>query len=239
MRSDGRKAEEMRPVKMTRGYQKGLAGSVLIEIGDTRVICAATVEENVPPFMRGQGKGWITAEYGMLPSSSPQRIQREAARGKQQGRTQEIQRLIGRSLRAVLDQEALGERTVTVDCDVIQADGGTRCASITGAYVAVVDALRPLVVSGALKAMPLRGSISAVSVGIIDGEARCDLHYEEDSRAEVDMNVVATGDGKLVEVGATGEGASFDREAFNQMLDLGLKANAELSAMQKKVLEEK
>jgi ribonuclease PH len=226
----------MRPVKIRRNYQKGVAGSVLIEMGDTRVICAASVEERVPPFMSGRGKGWITAEYGMLPSSSPQRIMREAAKGRQQGRTQEIQRLIGRSLRAVLDQAMLGERTVTVDCDVIQADGGTRCASITGAFIAVVDALRPLVENGTLKALPLKNTVAAVSVGVIDGEVRSDLHYDEDSRAEVDMNVVGTGDGNLIEVGATGEGATFNRSQMDLLLEMGQRGIAELTALQLKEL---
>ena len=227
MRTDGREAGRMREVKVTRRYQKDVDGSVMIEMGHTRVICAATVEEKAPPFLR---------DSGMLPRSSSHRIGREAARGKQSGRTQEIQRLIGRSLRAVLDQEALGERTVTIDCDVIQADGGTRCAAITGGFIALVDALRPLVKSGVLEKLPLKDYVAAVSVGIVDGEARLDLHYDDDSAAEVDMNVVATGKGELIEVGATGEGATFPREMMDTLLDMALGGVDSLVAVQKKEL---
>src|SRR5262245_55129160 len=188
-RPSGRKVDELRALKIERHYLKDCPGSVLISFGYTTVLCTATVEEKVPPFMKGKGTGWITAEYGMLPRSSPQRIEREAVRGKVQGRTQEIMRLIGRSLRAVMDPQALGERQVILDCDVIQADGGTRCASITGAFIAAVDALRPLIKPGGLAKLPLSDYVAAISVGLIEGEPRLDLHYEEDSRAEVDMNV--------------------------------------------------
>jgi ribonuclease PH len=226
----------MRPIRISRRYLRGAEGSVLIEVGHTKVLCAATVEEKVPPFLKGKGIGWLTAEYGMLPRSSPQRIEREAARGKLQGRTQEIMRLIGRSLRAVLDQKLLGERQVLVDCDVIQADGGTRCASITGSFIAVVDALRPLINSGLIAKLPLNDFVAAVSVGRIDAEARLDLHYDEDSKAEVDMNVVGTGAGKLVELGSTAEHGVFDRGEFLELLDLGQKGVAELVAIQKSEL---
>ncbi len=236
MRSDGRSPDQMRNVKITRRYLKGVEGSVLIEMGDTRVLCAATVEERVPPFMKGRGQGWITGEYGMLPRSSPQRIEREAVRGKLQGRTQEIMRLIGRSLRATLDPKALGERQVIVDCDVIQADGGTRCASITGAFIAVVDALAPLRASGALARIPFNDYVAAISVGIVSGESRLDLHYDEDSTAEVDMNVVGTGSGRLVELGSTAERGAFNREEFLKMLDLGQAGVAALVALQRQEL---
>ncbi len=235
-RFDGRALNQLRPVKITRHFQRGVDGSVLIQVGHTHVICSATVEEKVPPFLKGKGQGWITAEYGMLPRSSPQRIDREAARGKVQGRTMEIQRLIGRSLRAVLDPVALGERQILIDCDVIQADGGTRCASITGAYVALVDALQPLIKSGALAALPLKGSVAAISIGLVGGEICLDLPYEEDSTADVDMNVVATGSGQLIEVGSTAEKGVFDRAQLNQMLDLALQGIADLSLAQKAAL---
>jgi ribonuclease PH len=218
MRPDGRSTDQLRPLEIRRSYLKGCDGSVLIACGDTRVLCTATVEEKVPPFMKGKGKGWITAEYGMLPRSSPQRIEREAVRGKVQGRTQEIMRLIGRSLRSVLDQQAMGERQIIVDCDVLQADGGTRCASITGAYIAVVDALSPLIKSGALAALPLREPVAAVSVGLFGGQARLDLDYAEDSTADVDMNVVATASGKFVELGATAEHAAFSDAELADLL---------------------
>jgi ribonuclease PH len=217
---------------------KDCEGSVLISCGDTKVLCTATVEERVPPFLKGKGRGWITAEYGMLPRSSPQRIEREAVRGKMQGRTQEIMRLIGRSLRSVLDQEALGERQIIVDCDVIQADGGTRCASISGAYVAVVDALRPLLEAGLLPRPPLRDSVAAVSVGLFSGEARLDLDYAEDSTADVDMNVVATGDGRFVELGATAEHAPFGDAELAALLSVARKGLAEIFAAQRRALAE-
>lgn len=236
MRNDGRAAAQMRPVSITRRYLRGAEGSVLIEMGHTKVLCSATVDEKVPPFMKGKGLGWLTGEYGMLPRSSPSRIDREAVRGKVQGRTQEIMRLIGRSLRATLDQKALGERTLIIDCDVIQADGGTRCAAITGGFIAAVDALRPLVASGALAKIPFNDFVAAISVGIIDGEPRLDLHYDEDSTAVVDMNVVGTGAGNLVEMGATAEHGVFNRAQFLELLDLGQKGVAELIALQKKEL---
>jgi ribonuclease PH len=238
MRPSGRALDQLRPLSIQRHYLKDCEGSVLIRCGDTHVLCAATLEEKVPPFLKGKGKGWITAEYGMLPRSSSQRIEREAVRGKVQGRTQEIMRLIGRSLRSVLDQEALGERQIIVDCDVLQADGGTRCASITGAYVAVVDALAPLLRSGALTALPLREAVAAVSVGLFQGEARLDLDYAEDSSADVDMNVVATASGLYVELGATAEHAPFSRAELNALLqsaDIGLKG---LFAAQARALAE-
>ncbi|MGH7442914.1 MAG: ribonuclease PH [bacterium] len=223
MRPSGRDLDQLRSVEIRRSYLKGCDGSVLISCGDTRVLCAATVEEKVPPFLKGTGKGWITAEYGMMPRSSPQRIEREVPRGRQ-GRTHEIMRLIGRSLRSVLDPKALGERQIIVDCDVIQADGGTRCAAITGAYIAVVDALAPLRKRGVLGASwPLREAVAAVSVGLFGGEARLDLDYLEDSAADVDMNVVGTASGLLVELGATAERAAFDRVRLAALLTLAEK----------------
>lgn len=238
MRNDGRAARQMRPVKITRQYLRGCEGSVLIEMGHTKVLCAATVEEKVPPFLKGKGIGWMTAEYGMLPRSSPQRIDREAVRGKVQGRTQEIMRLIGRSLRSTLDQQGLGERQVLVDCDVIQADGGTRCAGITGAFIAVVDALRPLVKAGLIPKLPISDYVAAISVGILEGECRLDLHYDEDSTAVVDMNVVGTGKGNLVEVGSTAEHGTFSRDQFLELLALGQEGVASLVELQKRELGE-
>ena len=237
MRPDGRPVDQLRPLSITRHYLKDCPGSVLIRCGHTHVLCTATVEEKVPPFMKGKGLGWITAEYGMLPRSSSQRIDREAVRGKVQGRTQEIMRLIGRSLRSVLDQKALGERQILVDCDVIQADGGTRCASITGAYVAVVDALAPLIASGQLAALPLREPVAAISVGLFNGEARLDLDYPEDSTADVDMNVVGTASGKMVELGATAEHAPFSDEELRSLLGLAHKGLRELFAAQAQALK--
>ena len=236
MRPSGRDTDQLRPLEIRRHYLKGCEGSVLITCGDTQVLCTATVEEKVPPFLKGKGKGWITAEYGMLPRSSPQRIEREAVRGKVQGRTQEIMRLIGRSLRSVLDQQALGERQVIVDCDVIQADGGTRCAGITGAYVAVADALAPLVKSGALPVLPLREAVAAVSVGLFQGEARLDLDYAEDSTADVDMNVVATASGLFVEIGATAEHAPFSEAELAALLGVARKGLAEIFEAQRRAL---
>jgi ribonuclease PH len=226
----------MRPVKVARGYLKGVPGSVLIEFGDTKVLCAATVDEAVPPFLKGRGEGWITAEYAMLPRSSPQRVPRESAKGKLSGRTHEIMRLVGRSLRAVLDMKALGERTVLIDCDVIQADGGTRTASITGGFIALVDALRPVVAAGKLKALPLKDYVAAISVGIIQGQPRLDLCYVEDSAAGVDMNVVGTGSGALIEVQGTAEHAPFSRAELDALLNLGQKGVAELVALQRREL---
>lgn len=235
-RTDGRAAFELRPVKVTRGYLKFAEGSVLIEMGDTKVICAATVEERVPPFLAGKGKGWMTAEYAMLPRSSQKRIQRESSSGKVGGRTHEIQRLIGRSLRAVTDLSALGERTVYIDCDVIQADGGTRTASITGAYLAVYETLDALVKKGVVSRMPLLDSVAAVSVGIVGGRALLDLNYEEDSTAEVDMNVIMTGDGRFVEVQGTAESEPFSKDGLAELVSLASKGVSELTVIQKNSL---
>jgi len=231
-RSDGRAPGELRPVRLTRDFTSLAAGSTLICLGRTTVLCTASVAEEVPRWMRGSGRGWVTAEYSMLPGASAERVPREAARGRQSGRTQEIQRLIGRSLRAVVDLEALGETQVTLDCDVLQADGGTRTASICGAYVALHDACSRLVAAGRLARHPLREATAAVSVGVVDGEALLDLAYEEDSRAEVDMNVVMTASGDLVEVQGTAEGAPFDRARLGELLDLAEAGVAELLAAQ-------
>lgn len=221
MRGDGRSADQIRTIKMTPDFISQAEGSVLIELGKTRVICTATVNDGVPSFMKGSGKGWVTSEYGMLPRATEERTTREATRGKQTGRTQEIQRLIGRSLRAVTDQEALGDRTVWLDCDVIEADGGTRTASITGAFVAMALAMERLIAMGILKNSPLIDSVAATSVGIVDDEALLDLCYEEDARAEVDMNVVMTGSGDFVEVQATAEGRPFAGSEMQELLRLG------------------
>ncbi len=237
-RSDGRAADQIRPVKITRNYTKYAEGSVLIEVGDTKVICTASVEEKVPPFIKGQGKGWVTAEYAMLPRSTPVRIIRESARGKVSGRTYEIQRLVGRSLRSVVDLEALGERTVMLDCDVIQADGGTRTASITGSFVALIDALGVLLDQGVLKKIPVGEYLAAVSVGKVNGEMLLDLAYDEDSIAEVDMNVVMTKTGKFVEIQGTAEGKPFTRTEFNTLLKSARKGIEELIAIQKQALGE-
>jgi ribonuclease PH len=234
VRADGRKADELRKIKIARNYIKTAEGSVLIEMGDTRVICTATVENSVPPFLRGKGTGWVTAEYAMLPRSSGQRIQRE--RSKVGGRTHEIQRLIGRSLRSVVDMQALGERSVLIDCDVIQADGGTRTASITGAYIALVDALRYIEKQGLIKAVPVHDYLAAISVGIVDGKPMLDLCYTEDSTAEVDMNLVMTGKGKIVEVQGTAEGEPFSRAELDQLLALGEKGIRALVKKQKEIL---
>ncbi|MEE8574157.1 MAG: ribonuclease PH [Thermodesulfobacteriota bacterium] len=231
-RIDGREPSELRPVKITKDYLKFAEGSVLIEVGDTKVICTATCEERVPPFLKGKGSGWLTAEYSMLPRSSQNRIPRESARGKVKGRTHEIQRLIGRSLRAVVDMAALGERTITVDCDVIQADGGTRTASITGAYVAVSDMFVSLRESGIIGVDPFTDSVAAVSVGILDCEAYLDLNYEEDSTADVDMNVVMTGSGKYIEIQGTAEAMPFSKDGLASLLDMAGKGIEELSALQ-------
>lgn len=237
LRHDGRAPDAMRPVKFIRGFTRYAEGSVLVEFGHTRVLCTASVEEGVPSFLRGKGQGWVTAEYGMLPRATHTRGAREAAKGKQSGRTQEIQRLIGRSLRAALDLSALGERTITLDCDVLQADGGTRTAAITGGYVALADAITWLGAAGRLvDPQPLSAAVSAVSVGVVDGRVRLDLPYEEDSRAEVDMNVVATDTGTLIEVQGTGEGATFTRSTLDKMLDLALAGCAELSRIQAEAL---
>ncbi len=236
MRTDGRKEKELRPIVITPSYIKHADGSVLIEVGDTRVICTAKLEDKVPPFLRNSGKGWITAEYGMLPSSSQVRISREAARGRIGGRTHEIQRLIGRSLRAIADLEGLGERTVWIDCDVIQADGGTRTASITGAYVALVEASRRWIKQGAIQRDPIKDSVAAVSVGIVKGKALLDLTYEEDSQAEVDMNFVMTRSGKFVEVQGTAESAPFTKKGLDRMAEIAQQGIRELLKVQKKVL---
>jgi len=237
-RPDGRKINQIRMVNIARNYSKYAEGSVLIEVGDTRVICTATVEERVPVWLKDEGKGWITGEYSMLPRSTGVRTPRESARGRIGGRTHEIQRLIGRSLRAVTDLKALGERTVILDCDVIQADGGTRTASITGAFVALADALGAMVQKGELAQMPLRDFVAAISVGIVDGETMLDLCYEEDSMAEVDMNIVMTGAGKFVEIQGTGEEASFCRDEVNRMLDLAAGGIKQLVSYQREVLGE-
>lgn len=231
-RTDGRAHDEMRPVTVTRDYLKFAEGSVLIAMGDTKVICAATVDEKAPPFLRGTGKGWITAEYSMLPRSSKKRTQREAAAGRIGGRTHEIQRLIGRSLRAVFDLNALGERTVIVDCDVVQADGGTRTASITGAYIAVIDTLTRLRNMGLIDSVPVLDSIAAISVGLVNAKAFLDLTYGEDSSADVDMNVVMTGSGKFIEVQGTAELSPFTREEMDSMLDMAAKGIRELTRIQ-------
>ena len=228
----------MRPVRITTNYLATAEGSALIEVGNTRVLCAASVEESVPSFLRNSGKGWVTAEYAMLPRATATRSPREVTKGRQSGRTHEIQRLIGRSLRAVIDTVALGERSIIVDCDVLQADGGTRTASITGAYVAVALALRQLTAFKAIKRLPIRDHLAATSVGIVNGIAMLDLCYEEDSKAEVDMNVVLTGAGKFVELQATSEKTPFDDAQLASLLALGRKGIAELIAIQKQALGE-
>jgi ribonuclease PH len=237
-RSDGRAPDELRPVKITPRYIKHAEGSALIEVGDTRVVCTVSVEERVPQFLKGSGEGWITSEYGMLPRATSTRSQREAARGRPSGRTHEIQRLIGRSLRAVVDLKALGERTLWIDCDVIQADGGTRTASVTGSFVALVLALRHLKAKGALVELPLLDFVAATSVGRVGGEVLLDLNYEEDSKAEVDMNVVKTGDGRFVEVQGTAEATPFGRDELEALLAAAEKGIARLVDLQREVLGE-
>jgi len=236
MRPSGRATEILRPVTLEIGVAKYAEGSCLAKFGDTHVLCTATIEERVPPWMRNSGKGWVTAEYGMLPRSTHTRTDREAARGRQSGRTQEIQRLIGRSLRAVTDLVAMGERQVRLDCDVLQADGGTRTAGITGSYVALHQALSRLVVAGLLPSLPLIDSVAAISCGIYDGSAVLDLDYAEDSAAETDANFVLTGSGKIIEIQATAEGAPFDEAAFSQMLALARRGIAELTRLQRATL---
>jgi ribonuclease PH len=236
IREFDRRADQLRPVRFTRRFTKHAEGSVLVEMGHTRVLCTASVEEKVPPFLKGKGRGWVTAEYGMLPRATNTRGAREAAQGKQSGRTQEIQRLIGRSLRAVTDTALLGERQVTLDCDVLQADGGTRCASITGAMVALADAVASLRAQGLVTADPLRDFVAAVSVGIVDGEPVLDLDYSEDSSCGTDMNVVMTGAGHFVEVQGTAEGEPFTRQQMQQLLDLAGRGVAELVALQRQAL---
>ena len=238
MRPSGRAPDALRNVRFTRRFTRHAEGSVLVEFGETRVLCTASVEEKVPPFLKGKGQGWLTAEYGMLPRSTHTRSDREAARGKQSGRTQEIQRLIGRSLRAIVDMERLGERTIQFDCDVLQADGGTRTASITGAYVALHDAISGLLERGLLPESPIREAVAAVSVGVYQGVPVLDLDYPEDSACETDMNVVMTASGGLVEIQGTAEGSPFSRAEMNAMLDFAHAGIADLVARQRAVLAE-
>ncbi len=235
-RFDDRPADSLRPLRLTRGYTRHAEGSVLVEFGETRVLCTASVEEKVPAFLKGKGQGWVTAEYGMLPRATHTRGAREAAAGKQSGRTQEIQRLVGRSLRAVTDLAALGERQVTLDCDVLQADGGTRCASITGAMVALADAVAGLKARGLVKGEPLRDFVAAVSVGIVGGVPCLDLDYAEDSACDTDMNVVMTGSGGFVEVQGTAEGAPFSRQEMDRLLELATQGIARIVAAQREAL---
>jgi ribonuclease PH len=235
-RIDGRTPDQLRPVTITRGWLDHAEGSVLVEFGRTRVLCAASVTQGVPRWRKGSGLGWVTAEYAMLPRSTNTRSDRESVKGRIGGRTHEISRLIGRSLRAVIDYRALGENTIVLDCDVLQADGGTRTAAITGAYVALADAVAHLRAEGALKGDPLTGSVAAVSVGIIDGAPRLDLPYEEDVRAETDMNVVMTGEGSYVEVQGTAEGAAFNRAELDALLGLAEKGCADLTRIQREAL---
>ncbi|MDR3087778.1 MAG: ribonuclease PH [Azoarcus sp.] len=238
MRPSQRQPEQLRELRITRRFTCHAEGSVLIEMGNTKVLCTASVESSVPSFLRGQGRGWVTAEYGMLPRSTHTRTAREAAKGKQSGRTQEIQRLIGRSLRAVTDLVALGERQITLDCDVLQADGGTRCASITGAWLSLNDACAKLVAQGALPASPLRDHVAAVSVGIFDGQEVLDLDYPEDSACDTDMNVVMTGSGGIVEIQGAAEGEAFTRAQMNRLVDLAEAGIRQLVALQKAALAE-
>ena len=235
-RSGQRAASQLRPVRITRGYTMYAEGSVLVEFGHTRVLCTASVEDKVPPHQRGSGAGWVTAEYGMLPRATHKRSDREAARGKQSGRTQEIQRLIGRSLRAVFDLQRLGERTLHLDCDVLQADGGTRTAAITGAWVAAHDAVATLLRSGKIAASPITGAVAAVSVGIVQGTPLLDLEYVEDVACDTDMNVVMTGAGHFVEVQGTAEGAAFTRRELDALLALAERGIAELVALQRQAI---
>ena len=232
VRSGGRGADELRPVRLTRSYTVHAEGSVLVEFGATKVLCTASVEERVPPHKRGSGEGWVTAEYGMLPRATHTRSDREAARGKQSGRTQEIQRLIGRSMRAVFDLKKLGERTIQIDCDVLQADGGTRTAAITGAFVAAQDAVNYLIAAGKLSESPILSQVAAISVGVVQGTPLLDLEYVEDSACDTDMNVVMTGAGHFVEVQGTAEGVAFSRAEMGLMLDLADKGITELMRLQ-------
>jgi ribonuclease PH len=238
MRIDGRADHQMRRVRIVREYNKFAEGSCLIEIGDTRIICTATVEDKVPPFLKDSGQGWVTAEYGMLPRSTKSRMLRESAQGRVGGRTHEIQRLVGRSLRAVTDLESLGERTIWIDCDVIQADGGTRTAAITGAFVALSDAMARIREAGLVKKMGLKDFVAAISVGFVDGRILLDLCYAEDSTAQVDMNVVMTGSGKFVEIQGTAEETPFDKELTDKMLSVAASGIQALISLQKKVLDE-
>ncbi|OCG18964.1 ribonuclease PH [Gilliamella sp. Fer1-1] len=238
MRPSGRSAEQIRPIKITRHYTKHAEGSVLVEFGETKVLCNATVDEGVPRFLKGKNQGWVTAEYGMLPRATNSRTQREAAKGKQTGRTMEIQRLIARSLRAMIDLELLGEYTITLDCDVIQADGGTRTASITGACVALNDAINNMVAEGKIKQNPIKSLVAAVSVGIVDGQALCDLEYIEDSNAETDMNVVMTDDGRIIEIQGTAEGEPFSHEELLTLLGLAKNGITAIIDAQKQALND-
>lgn len=236
VRGDGRRRDQTRPVKITRDFIKHAEGSVLIEMGGTKVICTASVEEKVPPFLRDKGRGWVTAEYAMLPRATHERTSREAVKGKQGGRTLEIQRLVGRALRAVVDTSGMGERTIWIDCDVIQADGGTRTAAITGAFVALADAFTVLKRKNSIKKRPLTDYLAAISVGKVGGEAMVDLAYAEDSLADVDMNLVMTGRGRFVEVQGTAEQVSFDKKDLDEFLDLGWNAIQELVSLQKDMI---
>jgi len=238
-RHDGRKNDEIRDIKITRKYISHADGSVFIEMGNTRIVCTATVEEKVPPFLRGKGKGWITAEYDMIPGSTPRRIIRPQASGRINGRTHEIQRLIGRSLRAAVNLDMIGERTIWIDCDVIEADGGTRTASITGSFMALFDCLQGMIENEIINEMPIESFVAAISVGIVDGEILTDLCFIEDSNAEVDMNVVANSKGKLIEVQSTAEGAPFSREQFDQMLEDASSAIEGIIELQKKILSQR
>lgn len=237
VRPSGRRPDELRPIRLTRGFTRHAEGSVLVEFGETRVLCTASVESQVPPFLKGQGKGWVTAEYGMLPRATDTRSPREAARGKQGGRTLEIQRLIGRSLRAAMDLGALGERSITLDCDVLQADGGTRTASITGAWVALRDAIDGLLARGEITTDPLHTQIAAVSVGIVRGVAVLDLDYAEDAGAETDMNLVMDGKGRFVEVQGTAEGVPFSRAELDALIAIGAAGIREIQTAQRAALE--
>lgn len=237
-REDGRAENQLRKIKITRDFNLYAEGSVLIEFGNTKVICTASVSEKVPPFLKGQGKGWITAEYSMIPRATGERNQRESAKGKLSGRTMEIQRLIGRALRTAIDLDKLGERTVTIDCDVIQADGGTRTTSISGGYIALALAMKKLVNEGILAENPIISNVAAISVGIVGGTPMLDLKYSEDSAAEVDMNVVMNGEGKFVEVQGTGEEATYTRKELNEMLDLAEKGLKEIMELQNRIIGE-
>ena len=237
MRSTERANNEIRHIEILRDYTKHAEGSVLIKCGDTHVICNASIEEKVPSFLKGKGQGWVTAEYGMLPRSTSTRMPRESARGKQSGRTQEIQRLIGRSLRAIIDLKALGERTIHIDCDVIQADGGTRTASITGAYVALCDAINPLIEKEILKTSPIKDAVAAISLGVEDGEVLIDLDYAEDSNCDTDMNIVMTAQGKFVEIQGTAEGEPFTKDEMNNIILLAEQGIAKIIHIQKDVLK--
>lgn len=238
MRPDGRDWDELRPVKITRGIMKYAEGSALIETGETKVLCTATIEDRVPPFLKDTGRGWVTAEYSMLPRSTKERITRDSVRGRIGGRSHEIQRIIGRALRSVIDLDKLGERSITIDCDVLQADGGTRTAAITGAFVALSDAVLNLIREGAIEENSILDFIAAVSVGIIGGKPALDLNYEEDSKAEVDMNVAMTGSGLLVEVQGTAEGKPFSKRKLNSLLTMAEKGISELIGKQKEILAE-